>query len=123
LSFSPSWVGKKLPPSLSRADRAAAMDTARDNIRQLTAIGITERFDQSAKLICKAIGVTMPGPVMTLNVTDEKPIEDPRFSKVEPVTMTPRLRDALSELIEFDDEIYRFAVAEFENRCAQQGIT
>jgi hypothetical protein len=32
--------------------------------------------------------------------------------------MTPRLAEALSELTKYDDELYRFAVAEFDRRLS-----
>jgi hypothetical protein len=120
--FAPSWIGSTFPPGLSHSDRAARMDTARRNIRGLTAFGLTERFDQSVKLIYKVLGARPPESVTALNVTDAKPSYDPRFRKVEPVTVTPRLQAALDELVEFDEELYRFAVEDFERRCALHGI-
>jgi hypothetical protein len=43
---------------------------------------------------------------------------DARFKSVDTVIMTPRLEELLAELILYDDELYRFALTEFEQRCA-----
>lgn len=120
--FSPSWIGSSRPSLPTRSDRIANMENARNNIRALAAIGLTERFDQSVRLICKVLGLPSPELVEARNVTDLKPSYDARFSRVERVVPTPRLDNALAELIEFDDELYRFAVAEFERRCAEHDI-
>jgi hypothetical protein len=120
--FVPSWIGQPYPAGLSRADRAARMETAKRHIQGLTAFGLTERFDQSVQLIYRSLGAEPPASVAALNVTDEKPAYNPLFRKFEAVSVTPRLQAALDELVEFDEELYRFAVEDFERRCAQHGI-
>jgi hypothetical protein len=44
---------------------------------------------------------------------------DHRLRRVEAVTITPRLHAALEDLTAYDDELYAFAVEEFERRCAE----
>jgi hypothetical protein len=64
----------------------------------------------------------VPESIEKLNVTDHKANYDPRYRKVESVAISPRLQEVLAELVEFDNELYRFAVEDFERRCALHGI-
>ncbi len=103
-------------PPVENKIRQEELDLAKQRVRALDGIGITERFDESADLIFKSLGLPVPSAIESVNVTDAIPKFDARFSKVAPVPMTPRLADALKELTAFDDEIYREALAEFERR-------
>ncbi len=94
-----------------------SLENAKQQVRGLTAFGITERFNQSAEYICAVLGHSHPPSIAALHVTDDFPRLDGRFQRVEPVAMTSRLSAAFEELTKFDDDIYRFAVDEFERRC------
>jgi len=114
---SPSWfVARRSSPSVQELD--AAFQDAERRIRSLTALGITERFDQSARYICSFLGLTPPKVIKPTNVTDEKRNPYARFRPVDPVSMTPRLAAALEGLTAYDRELYRLAVREFDSRCA-----
>jgi hypothetical protein len=102
--------------SLTKGDFLRAMEEAKRQIRGLTALGITERYDQSVKLIWEALNLRTPPSIAAAYVTDNLPLMDPRFQKVDRVVMTPRLADSLKELTLYDEELYRFAVLEFERR-------
>jgi hypothetical protein len=104
--------------SLSKADFTQALKEAKRQIRALTALGVTERFEQSVELIFKSLNMPQPPSIETLHVTDNLRKQDARFHSVDRVAMTPRLRAALEELTRYDDEIYEFAVYEFERRYA-----
>jgi hypothetical protein len=98
------------------------IENAKQQIRALTAIGITERFDASVEQICSSLGLLPPSSIPAVHVTDEFAKSDTRFKRVDPVVMTPRLAAALKELTRFDEEIYRYAIEEFERRrCASIG--
>jgi hypothetical protein len=105
--------------SLSKEDLSKALEEAKRQILALTALGITERFEQSVEYICKALNLPRPPSIEKVHVTDNLPELDARFRGVDQVTMTPRLDAALKELTEYDSELYRFAVNEFERRCAE----
>lgn len=113
-----SWFDRNRT-SLSEESLRQSMDEAQRQIRALTALGITERFDQSVELICKVLNFPRPASVRAIHVTDEFPEFDPRFKRVDPVVMTPRLADALEELTVYDTQLYQLALAEFERRCAE----
>jgi hypothetical protein len=121
LGASLSWF-KRNQGSLSKEDISSAFDKAKQQIRAITAIGITERFDQSVELICKTLHLEKPPSIAPLHVTSNFVELDARFKRVERVTMTPRLASALDELTVYDDELYRFANQEFERQCAEIGV-
>jgi hypothetical protein len=105
--------------SLTRVDFSRALEEAKKQIHGLTALGITERFSESVALIWGALNLLPPPSIETAYVTDKLPTMDTRFQRVDPVAMTPRLAAALAELTVYDDELYRFAIREFERRCTE----
>jgi hypothetical protein len=102
--------------TLTKQDFSEALEEAKRQIRALTALGITERFNQSVEIIWHSLKFGTPPSIAAVDVTDKLSEVDTRFQKVDPVAMTPRLAEALSELTKYDDELYRFAVAEFDRR-------
>jgi hypothetical protein len=123
LGASLSWYEQKLGLPLSKEEISHALEEAKRLIRATTAIGITERFDQSAELICEALHLDKPASIAPLHVTSNFVERDERFRRVEPVTMTPRLASALDELTVYDEELYRFANQEFDRQCAELGVS
>jgi hypothetical protein len=123
LGASLSWYERKLGLPLSKEEISRALEEAKRLIRATTAIGITERFDQSVELICKTLHLQRPPSIASLHVTSDFVELDARFRRVEPVTMTPRLASALDELTVYDEELYRFAAQEFERQCAELGVS
>jgi hypothetical protein len=123
LGASFSWYERKLGSPLSEEEISHALEEAKRQIRATTAIGITERFDQSVELICRALHLQKPPSIAPLHVTSNFVELDARFRRVEPVTMTPRLASALDELTVYDEELYRFATQEFERQCAELGVS
>jgi hypothetical protein len=108
--------------SLSRQDYAQALKEAKLRVRALTALGITERYERSVRLIFKALNLQQPPLIEALHVTDDLPKQDDRFHGVDPVAMSPRLSSTLEELTHYDNDIYRFAVREFERRYAEAHV-
>jgi Sulfotransferase family len=104
---------------LSKQDLSRALEEAKRQIRALTALGITERFDQSVEFIFRVLNLRPPASIEALHVTDNLLELDTRFQQVDPITMTPRLAAALEDLTVHDNELYRFAVHEFDRRCAE----
>jgi hypothetical protein len=109
--------------SLSREALSRVLEDAKLQIRALTALGITERFDDSIQLIWKLLNFPPPSSTEEVNVTDKIVENDLRFRRVEPVGMTPRLATAIQDLIEYDDILYEFAVQEFNRRFAERQST
>jgi hypothetical protein len=107
---------------LSVDELDSALLDAKNAIRSLTALGITEKFDLSVRYICKTLDLSPPSAIRSVNVTDDMPKRLSGFRRVEPVQITPRLANALDEITSYDQEIYRFAVGEFEQRCAESTI-
>jgi hypothetical protein len=118
LSSSFSWFDQNRT-SMSREKLSQLLHDAKLQIRSLTAIGITEQFEQSVALICKSLDVTPTPSIEAVHVTDKLPEMDSRFRQVGTVTMTPRLASAIEDLIAYDDELYRFAKREFEQRLSE----
>lgn len=104
--------------ALTKEDFSLAMVEAKRQICALRAIGVTERFDDSADVICNALSVARPPKIVAAHVTDEFATRDPRFHRVGQVHMTARLAAALEELTCYDTELYQFAVGEFNRRLA-----
>jgi hypothetical protein len=113
-----AWFYQNRSP-LSREALSHVLEDAKLQIRALTALGITERFDHSIQLIWKALHLSPPSSMEEVHVTDKFVENDPRFRRVEPVRMTPRLATAIEDLIEYDDILYEFAVQEFNKRFAE----
>lgn len=115
LGLSCSWfennAGYPTSQSLLRA-----LEDAKTRIRDMTAIGITERFADSVEYIFHACNLQNEHSVETLHATDDLSARDARFRRVDPVHMTPRLAAALEELTAYDTEIYHYAVSEFDRR-------
>lgn len=111
-----SYEIERAGPLDVKAVTPQVLDRAKQNVRGLTGIGLTERFDESVETLFEALGFRVPRRITPLHVTDRLGKTDARFSKVEPVAMTPRLDAALDDLVKFDEELYRVAVAEFERR-------
>jgi hypothetical protein len=109
--------------SLSKQDFDSALRDAKGAIRSLTALGITEQFDKSVRYIYQALALSRPATINSVNVTDNLPNMISGFRVVEPVRMTPRLASALDELTCYDEEIYRFAIGEFQRRCTESGFS
>jgi hypothetical protein len=105
---------------LSQEKLSRLLQDAKLQIRSLTAIGITEQFEKSVAMICESLEL-MPAPsIEEVHVTDKFPELDSRFHPVGTVTMTPRLSDAITDLIAYDDELYGFAKNEFERRLIER---
>lgn len=112
-----SWFARN-HTSLSKEDLLRTLERAKRQIAALTTLGITEQFNQSVNFIFRSLNMHMPQKIEELNVSDRLPERDRRMRRVDPVTVTPRLAAALKELTVYDDEIYQFAVYEFERRHA-----
>jgi hypothetical protein len=95
---------------------AESLARAVKRVGDLTAIGLTERFEESVELIFAALGLPRSGHIAPQMVTDELPNSDATFSWVPPVTITPRLARALQRLTRYDLVIYGVAKHEFERR-------
>lgn len=85
------------------------IEQALRNVRALTAVGLTERYDESVRRIFRALGLPLPGRIVARHVTDRMGRSDRRFASVEPVPMTPRLEAALADLVRYDLQIYEAA--------------
>jgi hypothetical protein len=118
LGRSYSWFDRHRS-SLSKTDLREALEHAKQTVRALTALGITERFEQSIELISESLQLSPPLSIDSVNVTDNSPIVDRRFRRVDPVAITPRLTAALEDLTAYDDELYGYAVGDFERRWAE----
>jgi hypothetical protein len=118
LGLSSSWFEKNAAPP-GHELLSCALDSAKVAIRNMTAIGITERFADSVQYICHACKFPNQLRVHTTHVTDTLSAKDARFRRVDPVQMTPRLAAALEDLVLYDIEIYRFVVNEFQRRFAE----
>ncbi len=105
--------------ALSKSVLEQALADAKQHVSALTALGITERFEQSIEYISKSLNLSSPRSIESVNVTDNSPALDRRFRRVDPVEMTPRLSAALEDLVAFDEEIYRYAVNDFEHRRSE----
>jgi hypothetical protein len=108
--------------SLNDDELDSALEDAKNAIRSLTAIGITEQFERSVRCILKALKLPAPAEIKSANVTDDMPKALSGFRTVDRVEITPRLARALDALTMYDQEIYRVAVSEFERRCSEKTL-
>jgi hypothetical protein len=83
-------------------------------VQRLDALGLSERFGPSVRLIFRTLGLPQPDNIVSARVTDDLATMDPRFSRVPPVQMTPRLARALDRLTQYDQVIYDAAKRRFD---------
>jgi hypothetical protein len=95
---------------------AAAVDLARERIRTLDAVGVSERMGESIGLICRALERPPPPQVDWLHRTDELFRENPTFTRVEPVQITQPVLASLEPLVRYDRLLYAAVEAEFDRR-------
>jgi hypothetical protein len=107
--------GHPMAPAKPDQDRKA-FGLAKRRIETLDALGVTDQMRKSIELICQSLGFPIPETFESVHRTDDFPQNDPRFRKVPPVEMTPRLNEALKDLIYFDDLLYKAALDEFQRR-------
>ena len=119
--FAYSQVKLEWPPALQDVS-PNILDRAIQRVRALDGIGITERFSESVHQIFLSLNLPIPGSINNLQVTDALPVSDTRYSRVEAVTMTPRLREALKDLTIYDNLIYHEALSEFERRRKARAV-
>jgi hypothetical protein len=82
-----------------------------ENVCALDGIGITDHFDDSVEMIFGALKLPIPKKQQQrLMSTDKMPVP------VATVEMTPRLADALRDLVQQDDIIFNAACEEFDRR-------
>jgi len=110
-----SWFDQNRESLSEKVLRSVLLD-AQLQLRALTALGITEKFSESAHLICRSLGMKAPESIEALHVTDNFAAADARFRRVEPVEMTPRLTEGMRDLVEYDKILYEYAVHEFNRR-------
>jgi hypothetical protein len=123
LGSSFSWFDQNRA-SLPQEKLSQLLRDAKLQIRSLTAIGITEQFEQSVAMIYKSLDFTPVPAIEAAHVADKFSEMDSRFRRVDAVIMTPRLASAIGDLIAYDDELYAFAKSEFERRLIElQGET
>lgn len=99
---------------------SSVLADAKLQVSALTALGITERFEDSVRLIYSTMGLKPPETITKLHVTDHFADRDSRFKRVAAVQMTPRLAEAMKALVKYDDALYMLAVSEFEHRLSAQ---
>ncbi len=99
---------------------AAILERAKQRIRSLDGIGISERFKESVDMVFGSLDLPVPESVENLQVTDQLPHMDSRYLPVPPVVITDRLVEALRDLTVYDDVIYSEALGEFERRQKMQ---
>jgi hypothetical protein len=104
---------------LSSEMLSAVLLDAKIQVHAMSALGLTERFDESVRLICKQLRLPEPSTIPATHVTDRFIDLDKRFRRVDQVEMTPRLYRATEDLTFYDSELYRTAVAEFTRRTVR----
>jgi hypothetical protein len=102
--------------SLRPGDMEDGVRQARATISDMASLGLTEHYEESVALICRDLAIPMPASIARLNATDGSAARDARFSRVDPVELTPRLLAAVADLTAYDTQLYRFAVEEFGRR-------
>ena len=107
------------PPKQGTVDQAI-IDRAKQRIRALDGVGISERFSESVAHIFRALGFPAPKSIASLQVTDNLPRSDARYTPVAPVIMTARLAEAIRDLTAYDTVIYQEALSEFERRRTRE---
>lgn len=92
-------------------DMAALLKKAITNMDSLSAIGTTERFDDSLEYIMTSIGMETPALYESKMVLDKISTEDPGLHTVERREFSPYELELIQPLIEYDIQLYNIATA------------
>lgn len=97
---------------LAAVDAQAAID----KLALLSAFGIQERFDESARHILTALGLPCPEQLPMEMAFDRLDEEAGNYQRVEPASVTPRLQERLDELTRIDRQLYGEVVRQMQQR-------
>jgi hypothetical protein len=110
-------IYKSVATNETDGERMAIFKLASQRIADLEALGLTERMDESAALICRALGHAPPvASIKMTHRTDDMPRTNAQFATVSNVELTAELRSSLRPLVTYDLELYRLADTEFRKR-------
>ena len=84
--------------------------TAKERLLQMCFVGITERYDESIRMLARQLGWPVPAPGLALNVNERRPKRH---------EITAGELEQLRALNEADCELYACAVELFENTLAR----
>jgi Sulfotransferase family len=99
-------------------ETSESRELAATRIRELDAVGITERMQESVTLICGVLGFFPPDKMHRHHRTDDFATRNQGFSKPEPIERSAELEAAMEPLISMDLDLYRVAKETFSSRLA-----
>jgi len=117
--FGANAVGTNLPRGPARD---SAFERAWSRIASLDAVGLTHRMGESVECIFRAVGLKVPETVEWRNRWMDFEGVRPDLSAVGPVSLTPKLRELLADLIDCDDKLYALAETRFEELKSRMGV-
>jgi hypothetical protein len=123
-------IRKKLDPlpvaeedAFSSVPRKVALEVAKENLERLFAFGLVEEFDKFLELLFTKRGLPPPSSYERQNVTSTLARTNPKLhARVDIEQPDDEAHGLLDELVELDEELYRFAVNLF-NRRYQRHLT
>ena len=97
------------------ADQGCSVETlyqrAEEFLRGMTAVGILEQFEASARAIFAALGLDAPPPSPALHRLVDVAEENPTFEPVQPSSVTPADAERLAALTQYDAQLYEMGKA------------
>ncbi len=100
-----------------RLPRRAVLEIAKENLAGLDYVGTVEGFDQFLTLFCEERGIPVPTDIRRQNVTRELGEVDPKaHSKVSFEHPDEEIHHLLDDLVDLDEELYRFGAGLFKQR-------
>jgi hypothetical protein len=121
------------PPLPKGEARRKAFDIASDRISKLDVVGLTERIEESARMVGKVTGISLPDTIESRNVSDKfgtiesknRYFEENELNRTEghlryvpPIELTDETRELMSDLVGYDLKLYEQAKKTFELRLS-----
>jgi len=128
--FGHSRYGAVLPDG---EPRKRAFDIAFDRISKLDVVGLTDRVEESVRMISNVTGIEFPDTIESKNISDEFGTDDSKnryfeenelkrtenhLRYVPPIKLTKRTREIMSDLVDYDLKLYEQARKTFELRLS-----
>jgi len=99
--------------------RPEMLQIAKDHLAALNCVGIVEDFDRSLDLLCYTARLPRPAEYESRMVTAKLgDLEPHAYTSVDLESVDEETNRLLDELVELDDELYRFAIDLFNERYA-----
>lgn len=117
----PRW---EAPSSVTRTteEMVQYLEMGLKNLHALTCVGITEYFEESVQLIFEQLGFDRPRTIPRLQTFEGLHAVESGFEQVEKVVFDSSTLKVISDLVKYDEVLYKSGLAQFKIMCGNSGM-